>query len=72
VSPALAEPAVREGQVLRHDRRPCGGRQTLGELLESTYSVARSGGTAECPVCGGAMVASLLDAECNDCGSHLD
>ena len=67
MSTAIAEPAVCEEQVRKpRERRPACGGISLGELLARAHE-----GSADCPVCGGSMAASLLDAECGDCGSRV-
>ena len=59
-------------QVLR-ERRPCAGPRgvTLGQLLARAHEDVHAGRAADCPVCGGALVAHGVHARCEDCGSRL-
>jgi hypothetical protein len=59
--PHLAQPAL-------------DGGGTLEELLSSALRKARANGSAECPVCHGALFptrAGAREAECGRCGSRL-
>jgi hypothetical protein len=48
-----------------------GGRVTLEELLNATLRVARTNGSADCPVCRARMTYTRAGAECAGCGSRL-
>ena len=66
--------AVCEEQVqVRRERRPCGGATgiTLGQLLTRAHEGVLERGTADCPVCGGLLAPSGVDAECTSCVSRL-
>ena len=58
---------------VRRERRPClrPGAVTLGQLLTRTHNAVLSGVEADCPVCGGTLVARDLEATCGDCGTRL-
>jgi hypothetical protein len=47
-----------------------GGRFTLEQRLDSVWEDLRTGGAAECPVCGGRME-GVEFARCASCGSGL-
>jgi len=47
-----------------------GGRFTLEQRLDSVWEDLRTGGAAECPVCGGRME-GVEFARCASCGSEL-
>jgi tRNA(Ile2) C34 agmatinyltransferase TiaS len=47
------------------------GGVTVGQLLTRGYEAAQSGGSIDCPLCGGAMQAHGRDARCGECGSRL-
>jgi tRNA(Ile2) C34 agmatinyltransferase TiaS len=58
--------------------RPSGGGHpvarggvTLEELLNATLRVARTHGSAECPVCHARMTSTRTGAACEGCGSRL-
>lgn len=66
--------AVCEEQVpVRRERRPCArpGAVTLGQILTRAHEAVHARGAADCPVCGGTIAATLVDASCEDCGSRL-
>ena len=44
---------------------------TLGQLLTRAHEDVHTRGAADCPVCGGALRPSAVDAECSICGSRL-
>ena len=70
----MAAAAVCEEQVqVRHERRPCSrpGGVTIGQLLTRTHNAILSGVEADCPVCGGTLVAQDLGGRCGDCGTRL-
>ena len=57
----------------RRDRRPCArpAGLTIGQLLTRAHDTVQSSGTADCPMCGGAMDARGLGARCVDCATRL-
>lgn len=70
----MSATAVCEEQVqVRRDRRPClrAAGVTLGQWLTRTHDAVLSGVEADCPVCGGTLVAHALEAHCGDCGTRL-
>ena len=60
--PLFADPRASAGD---------GSTPTLGERLDGVLEVVRAGGTAECPVCRGRMIAAGRAALCRDCGTRL-
>jgi tRNA(Ile2) C34 agmatinyltransferase TiaS len=74
MSATATAPAVCEEQVaVRRQRRPCTGPGgvTLGQLLARAREAADAGAVTGCPVCGGAMQAHGLEAQCGSCGTRL-
>ena len=70
----MAATAVCDPQVqIRRERRPCAlpGGVTLGQLLTRAHEGVHEHGTADCPVCGGALRLEGVDARCADCSSRL-
>ena len=70
----MSATAVCEEQVqLRRERRPCDQPAgiTLGRLLTRAYEGVHARGTADCPVCGGVLCSTGVDAGCTGCGSRL-
>ncbi len=51
--------------------QPVATSLSLGELLARAHEDVHTRGVADCPVCGGALVQSGVDAECTVCGSRL-
>ena len=70
----MATGVYEEKVHVRRERRPCAGPRgiTLGQLLARAHEAVASGAThAQCPVCGGRLIAESLEARCDDCGSRL-
>ena len=44
---------------------------SLDQLLTRAHEDVQAYGSADCPVCGGTLVAAAADAHCDDCGSRL-
>jgi hypothetical protein len=65
--PSRAGPAPERSPSVR----PCGGRMTLEERLQSAWRGLQAGGAAECPLCGGRMTLAVGGGECGGCGGRL-
>jgi hypothetical protein len=44
---------------------------SLGQLLTRAHEDVHAYGTADCPLCGGALEPHGVDAQCTTCGSRL-
>ena len=57
----------------RRAGRPLGGHGgvTLGQRLDRVMDSVEAGGSPDCPVCRGPMVAGGGGARCDDCGCSL-
>jgi tRNA(Ile2) C34 agmatinyltransferase TiaS len=44
---------------------------TLAQLLTRAHEDVHAHGKADCPVCGGTLLSSGIEAACTSCGSRL-